>query len=313
MASNRRADAQEQAAGSAAPDDPAAATRLWTPWRMRYVGGDVKEDDCLFCARAAANDDVRSLIVYRGEQVFVILNLYPYNTGHLMIVPNAHVADPADTPPDALADMATLLGPVTVALRRALDCHGFNIGINVGAVAGAGVADHLHQHVVPRWTGDANYMPILAATMVLPELIPVTYAKLRAEIGRADLSAAEVKFVLLTDWDARVLVKTATSGSCLPSVTAAPDEAVWRAAARSAAEHVGSVEIAGWAGPLRSDRRSVIALTLRAMSEPVALRSEVSPWNLMPVAEARMSFGTSDRETLERALVQLAPSVATLS
>ena len=157
--------------------------RLWTPWRMRYVAGADREEGCIFCNRLAEKDDVQSLILHRGERAFVIMNLYPYNTGHLMIVPNAHVASPEDADPEVMREMAALRGPVLRALRRALSPDGFNLGLNVGAPAGAGVADHLHEHVVPRWQGDANFMPILASTMVMPELIPVTYAKLRAELG----------------------------------------------------------------------------------------------------------------------------------
>src|SRR5262249_61815597 len=118
----------------------------------------------------AADDDVRSLILYRGDRVFVIMNLFPYNTGHVMIVPNDHVPSPESADEATLSAIGTLLRPTLRALRRALNADGFNVGVNVGAVAGAGVADHLHQHVVPRWQGDANFMPILASTMVLPEL-----------------------------------------------------------------------------------------------------------------------------------------------
>ncbi len=135
---------------------------LWTPWRMRYVAGADREEGCIFCNRLAEQDDVQSLILHRGERAFVIMNLYPYNTGHLMIVPNAHVASPEDADPEVMREMAALRGPVLRALRRALSPDGFNLGLNVGAPAGAGVADHLHEHVVPRWQGDANFMPILA-------------------------------------------------------------------------------------------------------------------------------------------------------
>ena len=129
-------------------------------------------------------DDVASLIVHREPDAFVMMNLFPYNTAHLMIVPTEHVSSPESAPEEALARLGTLLQPVTRALRRVLNCDGFNVGFNVGAVAGAGVAEHLHQHVVPRWTGDANFMPILAETKVLPELIPVSYAKVRADLRR---------------------------------------------------------------------------------------------------------------------------------
>lgn len=103
------------------------------------------------------------------------MNLYPYNTGHIMLVPNAHAPDPAQLMTDTLHEMSEMLPILTSSLRRVFNCEGFNIGLNIGAIAGAGVADHLHQHVVPRWQGDANFMPVLASTMVIPETIPVTY------------------------------------------------------------------------------------------------------------------------------------------
>ncbi|MDF2761516.1 MAG: hydrolase, partial [Thermomicrobiales bacterium] len=113
---------------------------LWTPWRMRYVAGADREEGCIFCNRLAEQDDVQSLILHRGERAFVIMNLYPYNTGHLMIVPNAHIPSPEDADPEVMREMALLRGPVLRALRRALSPDGFNLGLNVGAPAGAGVA-----------------------------------------------------------------------------------------------------------------------------------------------------------------------------
>jgi ATP adenylyltransferase len=162
---------------------PDREDRLWTPWRMRYVGGQ-REAGCVFCNRLAETNDADSLILWRGERAFAIMNLFPYNTGHIMLVPNEHVSGPEEANPAALAEIATTLPAVLRALRRTLNCDGFNLGLNVGAIAGAGIAEHQHEHVVPRWTGDANFMPILAGTMVMPELIPVTYAKLRAEFAR---------------------------------------------------------------------------------------------------------------------------------
>jgi ATP adenylyltransferase len=213
---------------------------------MRYVAGADREEGCIFCNRLAEQDDVRSLILHRGERAFVIMNLYPYNTGHLMIVPNAHVASPEDADPEVMREMALLRGPVLRALRRALSPDGFNLGLNVGAPAGAGVADHLHEHVVPRWQGDANFMPILAATMVMPELIPVTYAKLRAELVGELASANRVADLIVVDDRRRALVDAAGR---LPQVTPRPDEPVWRAAIRDARERGASdPELLGWAG-----------------------------------------------------------------
>ncbi len=187
---------------------------------MRYVGGGAKEEGCIFCNRLASADDAASLIVHREPDIFVIMNLFPYNTAHLMIVPTAHVESPETAPERALARLGTLLQPVTRALRRVLTCDGFNVGFNVGAVAGAGVAEHLHQHVVPRWTGDANFMPILAGTMVLPELIPVSYAKVRAELRREmlppDAPHRDDVLVVATTNAGDVLLQQDPSGLHLP-------------------------------------------------------------------------------------------------
>ncbi|MFN8537948.1 MAG: HIT domain-containing protein [Thermomicrobiales bacterium] len=150
---------------------------------MGYVGGE-RATGCIFCDKPAANDDRANLILHRGTDAFVIMNLFPYNTGHVMIVPYAHVSTLTTLPAAALAEMTALLPWVTGLLERTLRPHGFNVGLNIGSVAGAGIGDHLHMHVVPRWGGDANFMPILANTMVLPELIPVTRAKLLGEIAR---------------------------------------------------------------------------------------------------------------------------------
>jgi ATP adenylyltransferase len=213
---------------------------------MRYVAGADREEGCIFCNRLAEVDDVQSLILHRGERAFVIMNLYPYNTGHLMIVPNAHVASPEDADPEVMGEMAVLRGPVLRALRRALSPDGFNLGLNVGALAGAGVADHLHEHVVPRWQGDANFMPILASTMVMPELIPVTYAKLRAELAGKLGSGNQVTNLVIGGDHTHALVD---ADGRLPHVVPRENEAVWRAAIRDARERgAADAELLGWAG-----------------------------------------------------------------
>jgi len=226
---------------------------------MRYVAGVDREEGCIFCNRLAEEDDVQSLILHRGERAFVIMNLYPYNTGHLMIVPNAHVASPEDADPDVMLEMAELRGPVLRALRRALFPDGFNLGLNVGAPAGAGVADHLHEHVVPRWQGDANFMPILAATTVMPELIPVTYAKLRAELAAEVASGDRATDLVIVDDRMRALVD---GTGRLPQVEPRPDEPIWRAAIRDAlARGASNAEILGWSGESHAgSQRSALLL-----------------------------------------------------
>lgn len=231
--------------------------RLWTPWRMRYVGGH-REPGCVFCNRLASGDDVASLILWRGERAFVIMNLFPYNTGHVMLVPNDHVAGHETADPAALSEMATTLPGVLRALRRVLNCGGFNIGTNVGDVAGAGVAEHLHEHVVPRWTGDANFMPILASTMVLPELIPVTDAKLRTELAR-DLGGATSLRVALLDRE-RATVLARDDGS-LPDILFEPERPGWATAASFAQEAASAgVRTLFWAGPREANGAPVLGL-----------------------------------------------------
>ncbi|HYJ12022.1 MAG TPA: HIT domain-containing protein, partial [Thermomicrobiales bacterium] len=142
---------------------------------MAYVGGSAKSAECVFCVAAAGDDDVSSLILHRGEHVFVIMNLFPYNTGHLMVVPYDHVNDLAALSVAARSELIELTAAFTTGLTRVMGSEGINLGMNLGAAAGAGIADHLHQHLVPRWIGDANFMPLVGGTKVLPELLPATY------------------------------------------------------------------------------------------------------------------------------------------
>jgi ATP adenylyltransferase len=166
--------------------EPDGYERLWTPHRMAYIRGQSKPatadagDGCPFC-RAPSRSDEDGLIVARGELVFAVLNLYPYNSGHLMTVPYRHVADYTDVTADEAVELAAFTQAAMRTLRAVMAPHGFNIGLNQGAVAGAGIAAHLHQHVVPRWGGDTNFMPIVARTRVLPELL----AEARALIAAA--------------------------------------------------------------------------------------------------------------------------------
>jgi ATP adenylyltransferase len=150
---------------------------LWAPWRMAYVTGE-KSQECIFCAKPQASDD-EAWIIYRGERVFVMLNAFPYNTGHLLVAPYRHVADPLALEPQ---ESAELLYGIRVGLECLQTCftpEGFNIGLNIGQVAGAGVADHLHAHVVPRWGGDTNFMAVTASCRIVPEALDDTYRKLK--------------------------------------------------------------------------------------------------------------------------------------
>lgn len=166
--------------------EPDAFQRLYTPHRMAYIKGENKPDDagCPFCRIPQMSDD-DGLIVRRGDLAYAVLNLYPYNPGHLMLVPYRHVADYTDLTTAESGEIAALTKQAMRAVRVASDAHGFNIGINQGTVAGAGIAKHLHQHVVPRWGGDTNFMPVVGHTKVLPQLLGES-RKLLADSWPAD-------------------------------------------------------------------------------------------------------------------------------
>jgi ATP adenylyltransferase len=152
--------------------------RLYTPWRLRYVTGEAKSADCVFCG-AQQTSDADALIVFRGRVSFVILNLFPYNNGHLMVVPNRHISTLVEASSDELAEMMALARRAEIALREAFSPQGMNMGLNLGKAAGAGILDHLHLHVVPRWVGDTNFMTVVGETRVLPQELPVTADRLR--------------------------------------------------------------------------------------------------------------------------------------
>ena len=159
--------------------DSDAWDRLWTPHRMAYIRGENKPDhqrsgdDCPFC-RAPAIEGDESLVVARGDLVYVVLNLYPYNAGHLMVCPFRHVADYTDLNLDEVAELAAFTQHAMATLRVVSGAQGFNIGMNQGSVAGAGIAGHLHQHVVPRWGGDSNFMPVIGLTKTMPQMLETT-------------------------------------------------------------------------------------------------------------------------------------------
>jgi ATP adenylyltransferase len=154
--------------------------RLWAPWRMEYINSAREgEGGCIFCDLPAEGDDERNYILTRGDKAFVILNKFPYNSGHLMIAPFRHVGEVEELEDDEALNLHHLMQKSLKALKEAMNPDGFNIGMNLGLVAGAGIPDHVHWHVVPRWNGDTNFMPVVAETKVLPEFLSTTSTRLK--------------------------------------------------------------------------------------------------------------------------------------
>jgi ATP adenylyltransferase len=158
---------------------------LWTPWRYQYLKDATSgvQPDCIFCDAAARKDDEVTLVVYRGKKNFIILNRYPYTSGHVMIVPYAHVAELGACDTETLSEMMELAQSVEDVFRDAYKPDGMNLGMNLGRAAGAGVLGHLHLHALPRWFGDANFMSVTGETRVHPEELHTTYEKLRAALA----------------------------------------------------------------------------------------------------------------------------------
>jgi ATP adenylyltransferase len=158
-----------------------ATQRIWAPWRLEYVkdASKDKESECVFCAALEAGDDEANLILHRGERTFVILNKFPYTNGHLMVAPYEHVNSLQALDADTVAEMMALAQRGMSALESSYSPHGYNVGFNQGRVAGAGVEHHIHMHVVPRWGGDTNFMPVLGDTRVMNQTLADSYATLR--------------------------------------------------------------------------------------------------------------------------------------
>ena len=164
-------------------EPPGRGDIMWAPWRMSYVGSEREEGfdgpRCVFCRLPREQDDARTYILERGTHSFVIMNLYPYNNGHLMVIPYAHTDNLVDLDADTLAEMTAQLQRAQRVLTDAMRPQGFNMGINQGGAAGAGVAEHIHWHLVPRWAGDTNFMPVLGDTRVMPQHLDETYELLK--------------------------------------------------------------------------------------------------------------------------------------
>ena len=160
--------------------------RLWTAWRMEYIKSlKVDSGECIFCRALSSDSDREHLVLYRGRLAMLMLNLYPYNPGHLMIAPNRHISTLSDLSAEEGAELMSLAALGERILADAHKPQGFNLGVNLGRCAGAGVPDHLHLHLVPRWMGDTNFMPVMAETRVLPEEISTTYDRLYEALKKA--------------------------------------------------------------------------------------------------------------------------------
>lgn len=160
--------------------------RIWTPWRMKYIQENQPEDECIFCLAAKSNEDEENLVFHRGKHVFMILNRYPYTSGHVMSVPYAHEARLHNLTEAARGEMMELVSLSVQVLQSVYAPDGFNVGLNLGEMAGAGVADHLHTHIVPRWGGDTNFMTSVGGTRVLPETLSETYQRVKEAWDRLD-------------------------------------------------------------------------------------------------------------------------------
>jgi ATP adenylyltransferase len=152
---------------------------IWTPWRMKYIQGHNDEKGCVFCLAAEGDDGLDNLVFHRGEGIFMILNRYPYTSGHVMCVPYVHVDRLQDLPRATRLELMDMVCKAVEVLQLVYHPEGFNIGLNLGKVAGAGIADHLHMHIVPRWGGDTNFMSAVGQTRVLPESLSDTYRRVK--------------------------------------------------------------------------------------------------------------------------------------
>ncbi len=151
----------------------------WTPWRSQYIKASGEESGCILCTAHQADNDAEKLVLYRGAHAYILMNLYPYNPGHLMVAPYDHTADFAALQPQVATELTALSQRCIAVLQAEMSPHGFNLGMNLGRVAGAGVDQHLHLHVVPRWNGDTNFMPLIGGVKLIPEALDDTYTALK--------------------------------------------------------------------------------------------------------------------------------------
>jgi ATP adenylyltransferase len=152
---------------------------LWSPWRYEYVSQQIPEKGCIFCIKKQQSNDEENFVIFRGAHTYVLLNLYPYTSGHLMVVPYEHVAELSQTDDATWRELTQLTRKAEGILRKVYQPDGMNLGMNLGRSAGAGIADHIHMHVLPRWHADSNFITTISETRVLPELLPDTYRKLK--------------------------------------------------------------------------------------------------------------------------------------
>ncbi len=166
---------------------------LWTPWRLPYLQGEggARSEECIFCAAAKGGPetDAEQYVVARSVHVYAMLNKYPYNNGHTLIIPYAHVPSPEALPPEALLDLSETVNRTLAALRTAYSAEAFNVGANIGGAAGAGIPGHFHVHVVPRWNADTNYMTVIGGTRIIPDTLDSTYRKLRDAWPTSEVSS----------------------------------------------------------------------------------------------------------------------------
>ncbi|MGB7585147.1 MAG: HIT domain-containing protein [Terriglobales bacterium] len=158
---------------------------LWTPWRYAYVTAGEKTSDCIFCDLPKLGDDVRARIAYRGQYCYIVLNTYPYTPGHVMVVPFAHLDELQKLPAEAANEMMSLSQKMEQVLRLLYKPDGVNLGMNIGKAAGAGVAGHIHMHVLPRWVADANFVSVVGETRILPETLDITYERIKGGLQSA--------------------------------------------------------------------------------------------------------------------------------